>query len=309
MNQSHQALQIEPATPGSCREAFELLLSGTPPDRRKESLSALIASAKLDPSSLDFLYEARRGGLLVGAAWAQVMPGRCASFWPPELRPGENETVAELLAHAVMDRLAGRGVRVAQTLLTTDVGTTAGRLERANFEHLADLLYLVSTEADFPATRISTDLSFEPADDIGRVRRLQSMIEATYEKTLDCPDLNGVRSSEDVLAGYRAVGEFDARRWLILRHGLQDVGCLLLADYPEVQQWELVYMGLKAASRGQGWGIEVVRHAQWLARQAGRSRLVLAVDDRNEPAKRIYGETGFSSWDRRSVYIAVIESA
>jgi GNAT superfamily N-acetyltransferase len=89
---------------------------------------------------------------------------------------------------------------------------------------------------------------------------------------------------------------------LIVRHADQDVGCLILADHPRYENMELVYMGVVPEGRGQGWGIEVVRHAQRLARRAGRQRLVLAVDASNQPAIRMYASAGFQAWDQRRVY-------
>jgi len=129
------------------------------------------------------------------------------------------------------------------------------------------------------------------------------VLEATYEQTLDCPVLNGVRQIEDVLVGYRSTGAFSPDYWLIVRHGGKDVGCLLLADHPQHDNIELVYMGVMSSLRGRGWGIQITRQAQWLTRRAGRRRLVLAVDAANTPAVRMYAEAGFQTWDRRSVYL------
>jgi ribosomal protein S18 acetylase RimI-like enzyme len=79
-----------------------------------------------------------------------------------------------------------------------------------------------------------------------------------------------------------------------------------LGDRPT---WELVYMGLLPIVRGSALGLQVVRHAQWLARLAGSSRLVLAVDSRNEPALRCYERAGFLEWERRAVHLKIFGSA
>ena len=65
--------------------------------------------------------------------------------------------------------------------------------------------------------------------------------------------MNGVRSIDDVLQGYRATGHFDPERWFIVRHQGEEIGCLILTDYPEHATWELIYMGLLPA-RGAGAG-------------------------------------------------------
>jgi ribosomal protein S18 acetylase RimI-like enzyme len=67
---------------------------------------------------------------------------------------------------------------------------------------------------------------------------------------------------------------------------------------------ELVYLGVIAQARGRGLGYALTRYAQWMTRQAGRGKLVLAVDADNAKALRLYAEAGFQSWDRRSVLVA-----
>ena len=46
-----------------------------------------------------------------------------------------------------------------------------------------------------------------------------------------------------------------------------------------------------------------MRHAQQLAHAAGVERIVLAVDAENIPAIKMYNETGFMAWDRRTVFV------
>ena len=94
---------------------------------------------------------------------------------------------------------------------------------------------------------------FEPYEPANH-RRLAAVVEASYEQTLDCPELNGVREMDDVLAGYRASGVFDASRWLIAQYAGADVGCLLLSDFPEHDNWELVYMGVLPSAAGTRLG-------------------------------------------------------
>ena len=141
-------------------------------------------------------------------------------------------------------------------------------LGTGGFHRLSELLYLVCLNSEFPTAPLPTSLEFEVYSPANH-RRLAAMVEATYQKTLDCPQLNGVRQIEDVLAGYRGCGVFDESRWLIVRHGGSDVGCLLLSDYPDYDNWELVYMGVAPWVRGKGWGIEIVRYAQWRAAASG----------------------------------------
>jgi ribosomal protein S18 acetylase RimI-like enzyme len=247
------------------------------------------------------LFGAYRGRQMVGASLGQPQPGRLAALWPPQLVSDEPQLTGLDLLRAVDQHLAAQGVQMAQALLGPEAEPDAEVLLQGGYVHLSDLLYLVCASGAFPAAEPATELEFEPWAS-AQQRRLAAIVEATYAETLDCPAVNGVRDVEDVLAGYGVAGAADPRRWLIVRHDAADVGCLILADYPQHDTWELVYMGVVRGARGRGWGGQIARHAQWLARLSGRSRLVLAVDAQNEPALAMYAAAGFQAWDRRAVY-------
>ena len=285
----------------------DLVIGPALPSERAEAL-AFLAAARAEESSPEGLFVARRAGRLVGAACSLLQPGRTAILGLPRIDRAESEITARRLLAAVCDWLSQQDVCLAQALLETPSETDLAVLRKGGFAHLADLLYLVSLDEEFPTSLPATPLELEVHCD-GNHDRLVRIVDATYEQTRDCPQLNGVRPTEDVLAGYRGIGVFDPNRWLIVRHQGRDVGCLLLTDHPQHENYELVYMGVVPAARGHGWGTDITRLAQWLSRCAGRPRLVLAVDAANEPAIRTYAAAGFQAWDRRSVYVRVFRRA
>jgi ribosomal protein S18 acetylase RimI-like enzyme len=240
---------------------------------------------------------------LGGAVVGQILPGKVAFITPPRIRvPDPGGELARRLLLQLDSELHAAGVGLAQTLLAPDDAAAASILRVAGYEHAADLLYMAAESDSFPDSPPPLPVELFPwqAEDKSKVAEL---IEQTYVGTLDCPRIDGLRKTTDVLAGYRTVGDSGDSLWHIVRAGNQTVGCLLLADHAATLQWEIVYVGLVPAARGHGWGLELTRHAQWLARQAGRERLVLAVDAANEPAIRIYSIAGFRAWDRRAVWI------
>jgi len=296
--------QIEVVAAPQRAEALGLILSRHEAEERRAHLESLSAEAESGPVAAEGLLGAYRGGRLVGAVFSQLQPGKTAMVWPPQTVADEPPATAEMLLTAACRWLARREVRIAQILLRPDLATDEATWRRVGFKPLSDLLYLVSQENQFPTHLPKGPLTFQIYSAANQ-QRLAQVIQATYEQTLDCPGLDNVRQIEDVLDGYRATGVFDPGRWLIVRHMGQDIGCLLLADHPEHGNWELVYMGVVAASRGHGWGKQIARHAQWLTRQAGRPRLVLAVDAENRPAIEMYTAVGFERWDRRRAYLKV----
>jgi mycothiol synthase len=296
--------QIGPVPPEEQTGALRLVFSRLTEEARQRQLETLgvgIAAAGL---RFPELLGAYRRGRLVGAVFSQVQPGRTAAFWPPQVVASEAATTAAKLLETACDRLARQEVCMAQALLETDTSPDVATLLKGGFERLAKLFYLVSPENEFPNHPPPGPLDFAQYGPSNH-ERLARVVEATYRETLDCPRLNGVRDIEDVLSGYRATGVFDPHRWLIVRHDDREVGCLLLADHPKDGSYELVYMGLVDSARGRGWGMLIARQAQWRTRQAGRTRLVLAVDAANQPALKIYSAVGFRAWDRRSAYVKV----
>lgn len=272
------------------------------------------------------LFEAYLAERRVGAVWVQVQPGRTASFEPAQVAAEEfgvleaADRIVRALTDAASSFAVAGGARLMQTLLETDVGADARRLQDAGFQNVAELLYLVSQAAAFPTAAPAESLEFEAlgaamrksaAGELAdipnrdRMNRLAEMVQRTYADTLDCPELDRVRPMDEILAGYLAVGQFNPANWLLVRHGGRDVGCLLLAEHPQ-GIWELIYMGLAPEARGHGWGLEITRYAQWLAGRSGAQRLVLAVDAKNEPALKMYAAAGLQSWDRRSAWLKIL---
>ena len=235
----------------------------------------------------------------------QVEPGRTAMVLPGGAAAGQPRGTASELLSAVLGNLANEGVQLAQALLETDSGEDAQVLYGAGFRHAADLIYLVSLSGTFPNSPPCDGLEFVSCYEELR-DRLAGIVEQTYEGSLDCPQLDRARTIDNVLDGYRAVGEFDPARWLIVRWADADVGCLLLADHPRDNAWELVYMGVVPAVRGRSFGVAMARHAQWLTGRARRERLTTAVDANNAPAIAAYAAAGFLAWDRRNVFLRTL---
>ncbi|OHB79303.1 MAG: hypothetical protein A2W31_15775 [Planctomycetes bacterium RBG_16_64_10] len=297
MNDGHVQVSVVP--PEGRMRALRVLFPASGIDERTELVAELLAAS--EHHGLAGLLEARRDGQLVGAVWAQTQPGLTAVLWPPGLAHGEGQATARRLLTAACRHLAQQRIVIAQSLLGHASEHQAAGLQSVGFAPTAELIYLLATESSFPGTPPARDLEFESHCQANRAR-LAGILLRTYEQSLDCPQLNGVRRVDDILAGYRATGSFDPAHWLIVRRAGRDIGCLLLADQPRMGHVELMYMGVVPEARGSGCGLAMVRHAQWLARTHGRARLMLAVDARNRPALAIYDAAGFVGWERRQVW-------
>ena len=222
--------------------------------------------------------------------------------------PGEPDETADRLLETANRQLAASDVVMANVLLDTVSETDDAVLFAGGYRQLAKLLYLFCVEEEFPPVRPSGPLEFEPYTEADHDRLVQ-LIEATYEQTLDCPRLNNVRRTADVLEGYRQTGVFDPSRWLIVRHQGRDVGCLIVTRPPRAWELRADLHGADRLVAGARLGEEHCPTCQWLTALAGRVRLVVAVDAANAPAIDMYTSVGFHAWDRRTVYGKVFGSA
>jgi ribosomal protein S18 acetylase RimI-like enzyme len=284
-------------------EAVSIVLAELAPSQRRE-IAASLLDVK-DPAGVadEALYVAIRGRQIHAAAWGQRQPGHIAVLWPPKFIGDVDYATACALAESVVADLDAQAVEMSQVLVAASDAHIVQILTHVNFRQLAELLYLACEAARFPRTQpTSRDIEFTTYNPSLRAR-LINLIERTYEGTLDCPGLNGVRDLENVITGYQATGAYRPENWLIVTAAGAVVGTLLLADHPKAGHWELMYMGLTPEARGRGWGRQITQHAQWLAGQSGVERIVLAVDSLNAPALHMYRSAGFEMWDRRTVYV------
>ena len=254
-----------------------------------------------------------RSDKLTGVAWAEPQTGRVAAIHGPKLASHEPQITANKLLELAVERATDLNARLIQALIGPGDQSAASTLVEQGFEHLTDLLYLRADSLVAPTKRPTTSLQFESYSSATH-DRFAAIIEKTYVGSLDCPAVDGLRTIDEVLLGYRATGTFDPDRWLIAVAALSpqgqptDVGCMLLAEQPLTDQWELMYMGLMPQVRGRGWGLELVRHAQWLAYADGARGMVLAVDAANEPGIAMYDAAGFHQFERRALYLRVLDS-
>lgn len=287
-------------------QALELCLRPLAPELRGPLLDA-VANAGTHPlGTLDALLVAVEGDIVVAAAWAQPSPGKAAALWAPEWdrkRPKDAQVAETALVAAAAEACDAAGVAMTQTLFEVSDDARIASVLQAGYYKIATLQYLGRSihGADRKVTQDDV-LTFEPYSprEHGRFKRL---LTATYIDSLDCPGLEAYRDLDDVLAGYRATGIYDPRHWLLASCEGEDMGVVLIAEHPGADQAELIYMGLAPEARGRGYGMRLVRQAIAEAAVIGVDQLMVAVDDGNIPARRVYERAGFAAWAKRYVYV------
>jgi mycothiol synthase len=197
-------------------------------------------------------------------------------------------------------------IRLIQALVEPHKEQELRLLEAAGFVRLAKLIYM---QKRAPRTEAKLELPegiIVEHYSAATHARFARAIAASYEQTLDCPGLVGLRGIEDVIAGHQAAGQFEAGMWYALRAGDDPVGVMLLNLSAEGDAVELVYLGLAPRWRGQGLARKLLEHGLWAGRSRGATRMVLAVDDGNQPALALYGAMKFTATTQRWAMIYVV---
>ena len=301
-----------PARTEEREEAFALLFRHCPAEERRLRVAralGLIEKGELDPEGIVVLRRGTRdsgsGGLL-GAAVGAIVPGGSGLVWPPQAADGPRRSLHEdVLTRHVVGWLRQRGARLAQCLLAPEETSLAAPLLRNGFRHVTALWYL-RHERELPPSWLGTPSrltlqTYEEADhDL-----FHATLWRTYEGTLDCPEVAGARTLEDVLTGHKAQGAFDPSLWWLGRAGADPVGVLLVAATAEPPVWEVAYVGVVPEARRQGFGRELLLRALLEARAAAVPELFLTVDGRNHAAWALYRSLGFTPFDKREVFLAL----
>jgi ribosomal protein S18 acetylase RimI-like enzyme len=283
--------------------AFRLIFQHLPPterERRCANALHLLQRGDLNPHGL-FVLRGKSG--LRGAIVCQAVPGGGALFWPPGIAGAPSVPDEDALIGHAIAWLRQQGAKLAQTLLDPKEAFLAAPLQRHGFAAVTRLWYM-RHDLQIPVDCLDTPtrLDYQAFDD-GAAFRLT--LARTYEQTHDCPEINGVRTIDEVLEGHRAQGVFDPARWWLALNAGTAVGVLLLTEMPESDAWEVAYMGIVLEFRRRGFGQEILLKALCEARAAEVPAVTLSVDARNQPAWNLYRRLGFEPFDQRLVYLAI----
>lgn len=160
----------------------------------------------------------------------------------------------------------------------------------------------LSQFANFPQGVHVHSLSQVPAD--VRDDHCIRAMDASYEATMDCPELCGLRSTRDILASHKSTGQHDPNLWWIIYYNNQPLGCAFFSPCPEQRTCELVYLGLGTPLRGKGLARVLLGHGiAETARINSVWSMSCAVDERNEPALRLYESMQFRAFARRRALV------
>ena len=301
---------IIPATDERRITALRLLFARFPVEEQESRLRDALAAGERGTLDLRHLLLAEAEGLPVGAALVMLQSDGIALVWPPVISCGAADAtvVEDLLMRQVCRRIDAASARLSQCLLAPDDEADAAVLGRHGFERATDMFFLARaiTSADLlpdvEPQRTNGAVSFETYRP-ENADRFARMVEETYRGSLDCPYLNDIRTGDEAIASHKLSGVFDPERWALYSVDAKDAGVLLLADHPDQDAVELVYLGVAPESRGRGIGRQMLREGLSESARRGRAVMFLAVDCENHFANSLYSEFEFAELARRRVML------
>jgi ribosomal protein S18 acetylase RimI-like enzyme len=294
---------VEPARPEEREAAFRLILQGS--EDHESRIANALRLVELGELKESGILVVRRPLGLSGAMVCLPIPGAGALVWPPRAVPGsEQAEIEDCLARHALAWLRQCGAKLAQALLVKGDVPLAAPLERNGFRRVTSLCYM-RAEPTSPPPDIGPRLDFQPYDpaDAGP---FHATLLRTYEGTLDCPEVTGVRDIAEIIAGHRAPDGAEMDHWWLALERDRPAGVLLLTETAGSETWEVAYVGVVPEARGRGVGRQLVLKALREARAAGMCQLSLSVDARNQPAIQLYRGLGFQLYDQREVYLAIL---
>lgn len=316
-----------------------------PPDLRVAAAERLVTTPDRARAARRLVESAERHGIDLDLMWGAIGPGRrtvgqvCLavpsagrtamlflSAPGPERALGRPEEQAERLTRVLrtalreIPQVAGTPLRLAQILVEPDQAWAEAACREAGMTWVGRLQFMRLPwpdrglqEAPTPDEAWPAGVSVEPLGASGASgldaparSALGAALEASYEDTLDCPELCGLRATDDVIDSHMATGAFDPSRWWIIRMHGKPEGCCLLTHCPGTRSVELVYLGLSGRLRGMGLGRRVLAHGLRRVGAADAREVTCAVDTRNTPALRLYERAGFRAFGARIGFVSAL---
>jgi len=293
-------VQIATATVDEWSSALELALEHLDEDIRPARVRtglSLLTDGTMDPAGV-FVARAALG--IRGVQICVPLPGASGLFWLPKTAPPDAALEDRLVQYG-LDWLRGRGTKLAQIILSRLDIRFVGPLLRTGFRPITRLQYFEHSLTTLPPPSPSGIEYITYSE--GQRTLFQSTLLRTYVETLDCPELNGVRTIDEIIAGHIGQGNFCPERWWLASENNKPVAVALVTDIPDLQAWDLSYLGVVPEARRRGIGREMTTHILQYAQSSHCPKMILGVDERNQPALQLYRELGFLYVDSREVYL------
>ncbi|QQE13509.1 GNAT family N-acetyltransferase [Planctomycetota bacterium] len=297
-----------PAMSHEIRSAIAILILGTnsPNDPRVDQMIAYSHSAGY---SLDHLWVAKpqnstnsqhqSHSQILASILLIPMPGHSGMLFISPTPTRKQRTILEILIRSMIDHLASKpqsNINFYQSLLDPAQSQENTALRNTGFFPLASLAYM-HKRTDYidalpPIPFSDQNIQAHTYSDQTLPLFKQAILDS-YQDTLDCPGLLGIRNIDDIIEGHKATGAFDPNMWHVFTQNDQPFAVMLISKLGKQQSAELVYFGIAKSHRRKGFSKPILSWGLHLAAYEAQRKLMLAVDQNNVPALKLYHSLGF----------------
>jgi ribosomal protein S18 acetylase RimI-like enzyme len=289
------SVTFHPAAPDEFLPALQLLFGAAAGADRAEQYRSVLAPDNRSPEGL---FVAREGNRLVGAMLAQKLSGALGITWPPHAPTPEIE---DTLITMATNWLWTSGVKVCQAFAAEEELPGLVSLVRHGFRRVTELVFMRrELVPDAPLPEPVHPIIFIPESPPFSKEFRQALLD-THERSMDCPELNGERTADEVVAAFSDWGS--GNEWYLAVDRDVVLGVVLFAAGTETNEIELSYLGVVPLFRRCGYGNELLEFAIAAATLAKMTALTVSVDARNEPAMALYRKHGFVEIHRQWVFL------
>lgn len=311
-------LRIVPATGKQLQPALELLFSEWPADARAQRIAEIQQEIEDDDFDPQDLLLGEIDDRLVGVQLTILRDDDVGMVWPPVVDVPLLKRMSGPAAEIIEDELLSEAARqldaesawIGQALLEPNQQREHAAMQRNGFLRMTELRFFerpLTGSSPWARRTKPSSLSDVPYRRSRNRREFADVLEATYRGSLDCPEFNGVRDGEQSLKNHEAAGSFKPDMWRLYRRAGVNVGILLMADRPDQQAWEVLYLGVVESARGCGVGRAMLLDALDAARDANVQRLLIVADARNVPAVSLYESLGFQPVATRVAFVRLAQ--
>ena len=229
-------------------------------------------------------------GQVMVAAHASLTSATQASLTPWVIIDAVESNALAALFQQICGWIDRQGV-VVTTYLGQVEAAAAAAIEGVGFKFVTELEFY-SCHALRIADVQQSAVEFQTLEDSSRLERL---VRQTSVGSGDLPELMSTWTVDSMLADEGA----EAHRYAANHQG-DDVGMLALEFSDSICR--VSFLGVRPQWRRRGFARAMLQETQRLARAARCEQIILSVDQRNEPAIRLYESAGFLKYGRRPLY-------
>ncbi len=261
-------------------------------NKRAESFEQMLRAQKHDPNCQIIVADQDH---IIFSCFLMPHEGGSAFIFISSVADLNLDTIPLALeaVHRLKKSAAEKNLNFLQLMISPDDTHKIAFANRAGFKRAADIHYMYrEVNSRIGIFRIPPYVSWQTYNTDNH-NVFADIIEKSWQDSLDCPDVDGLRTVEDTIKSYKASGIFTSRCWSLLCVNNEPAGVCLLSPLPSQGSIELTYMGVVPGCRGKSLGRIMLNRALSLSAIDGYKLMTLAVDSNNFYAWNIYKAAGF----------------